>query len=574
MVEVTVNTNIEAGIETSGGDPVSSPAAFNIASCLPLRAAIAPDQPAIIVARAAGRHGRAAYETHTFADLEAASNRCAHGLAEAGIDRGMRTLVMVRSGLEFLRITFALFKLGAVPVMIDPGMGLGRMLDCIRQVDLQAFVGIPLAHVMRLVRRGPFKTVKHVVTVGRRWFWHGLSLQELERMACDTPVMADTTQSDVAAILFTSGSTGPAKGVVYEHGMLGSQVRAIQRHYGIEPGEIDVPTFPLFGLFSTGMGMTSVIPIMDPSRPARSNPARIVEAIQDCDATSAFGSPAVWKRVAAYGVEHGITLPRLRRILISGAPVPYTTLEQLHRMLGQNADVYTPYGATESLPVASIGGREVLADCSKLSREGAGTCVGKPFSGVDVRLIRITDHPIHMWSDELLVPEGQLGEIAVAGAAVTKEYFGLPEATALAKIADSNRTWHRIGDIGYRDEQGRLWFCGRKSHRVITENGTMLTVRCEAVFNEHPDVSRSALVGVGPVGRKRPVIVIEPEPGRFPGGRRRTEFREELLNLGRGNELTSCIRDIVFHRSFPVDVRHNAKINREALSVWAAKRIS
>jgi acyl-CoA synthetase (AMP-forming)/AMP-acid ligase II len=297
---------------------------------------------------------------------------------------------------------------------------------------------------------------------------------------------------------------------------------------------------------------------------------KIVEAIQDHHVTNAFGSPALWSRVATYCVERGIRLPTLRRILIAGAPVPYHVIEKLHRVLGPEADVHTPYGATESLPVSSISGREILDGCVDISRRGGGTCVGRALPGIDLRFIQVTDEPIDAWSDDLLVADGEIGEIVVSGPVVTKAYFGLEQATALAKIRDNDRVWHRIGDVGYRDETGRVWFCGRKSHRVVTESGTMYSVRCEAVFNEHPHVMRSALVGVGPHGRQRPVIVIEPVAGRRPSRAAGKRFREELLELGRANEMTRPIRDVLFHRGFPVDIRHNAKIDREALAQWAA----
>jgi len=241
--------------------------------------------------------------------------------------------------------------------------------------------------------------------------------------------------------------------------------------------------------------------------------------------------------------------------------------------LTNDADVHTPYGATEALPVSSIGGREVLGGCSERSRNGAGTCVGRPLPGVDLRFIRITETPIAQWSDGLLVPDGEVGEIVVSGRVVTREYSGCKEATASAKIWDGDRVWHRMGDVGYRDAQGRIWFCGRKAHRVETERETMFSVPCEAIFNEHPDVARCALVGVGPHGRQKPLIIIEPETHRYPTRSREPVFRGELLCLARGSELTRSIKDILFYQDLPVDVRHNAKINREKLSEWAAGRV-
>ena len=568
--------------------------AWNVAAYLPVIAQRVPDQPAVVVTCGRGRGGRARYAELTFRQLEEQSNRYANGLTEIGIGRGMRVLVMVRPGLEFIGLIFALFKMGTVPILIDPGMGVRRMLACVRMVEPEAFVGIPVAHVVRVLRSGSFRAVRHAVTVGRRWFWGGPTLRGLgERSAGEFETVA-TRADETAAILFTSGSTGPPKGVVYEHGMFDAQVHAIRSHFGIEPGEVDLPALPLFALFSTAMGMTCVIPDMDPSRPAKVDPARIIEAVRDRAVTNTFGSPAIWHRVSRYCVERGIKLPTLRRILIAGAPVSPQLIERLHRVLAPSADVHTPYGATEALPVSSISGWEVLTDYHEATGWKAGPtdgraspaggtaspgcqcggiCVGRPLPGITLRVIQISDGPIEAWSDDLLVPNGEIGELVVRGDVVTKEYFRLEHETVLAKIHDCDGIWHRMGDVGYLDGQGRLWFCGRKAHRVTTERGTMYTVPCEAVFNRHPEVYRSALVGVGPAGRQEPVIVIEPEPGRFPSRTRVMGFWEELLELGRGNELTRLIDQVLFHPAFPVDVRHNAKIDREALAAWAAEQL-
>ncbi|MCH7703267.1 MAG: AMP-binding protein, partial [Planctomycetes bacterium] len=516
----------------------------NIASHLPRMAAQVPDQSAVIIPSGRQADGQTVYTHLTFRALEELSNRYANGLIAAGIQRGMRTLLMVRPGKEFIGLVFAMFKVGAVPVMIDPGMGVKRLLECIRGVGPEALVGIPLAQLMRVIKRRAFATVRHVVTVGRRWCWGGPTLTQLAQRASPMFTPAATQSHETAAILFTSGSTGPAKGVVYEHGMFEAQVRAIRDQYGIEPGEIDLPTFPLFALFNPALGMASVIPEMDASHPARVDPKRIVEAIRQHGVTNTFGSPALWDRVSRYCEDQGIQLPSLRRILIAGAPVSGAVIVRMRKMLNAGADVHTPYGATESLPVASISGNELVDDCIEQSRRGAGICVGRPLAGVDLRIIRITDDPIEAWSDHLVVPDAERGEIVAAGDVVTKSYYGLPKADRLAKIPDGDRLWHRMGDVGYYDDTGRLWFCGRKAHRVTTADGTMFTIPCEAVFNQHPQVARSALVGVGAQGRQRPIIVIEPRAGRLPTGSAARRVTEQLLELGRANPLTTCIGDV------------------------------
>jgi acyl-CoA synthetase (AMP-forming)/AMP-acid ligase II len=272
-------------------------------------------------------------------------------------------------------------------------------------------------------------------------------------------------------------------------------------------------------------------------------------------------------------MEHGVRLPSLRRVISAGAPVPAEVLERFTRMVAPDAEIFTPYGATEALPVCSIGSREILAETRQRSAAGAGVCVGKPVELMTVRVINITDEAIPAWSDELLVKAGEIGEIVVQGAVVTREYFHRPESTALAKIADpaSGRFYHRMGDLGYFDEQGRLWFCGRKSHRVVTMQGTLFTIPCEGVFNAHPKVLRSAVVGVGRNGTARPVLCVELRTPAPP--HELSTIERELRDLGQTQPHTRGIETFLFHPSFPVDIRHNAKIFREKLAVWAAERL-
>jgi acyl-CoA synthetase (AMP-forming)/AMP-acid ligase II len=242
-------------------------------------------------------------------------------------------------------------------------------------------------------------------------------------------------------------------------------------------------------------------------------------------------------------------------------------------MLADGVQVHTPYGATESLPVTSIGSKEILGETAVRTGEGAGVCVGRPVEGMRAYVIRITDEPIEVWSDQLLVPPGEVGEIVVRGPVVTQGYHNRPEADRLAKIHDlaSGQLLHRMGDVGYLDERGRIWFCGRKSQRVVTPGRTYFTIPCEGVFNVHPAVHRTALVGVPTPGGVRPVLCVE----RLPEGRKRPEeeLRRELLALGARHEHTRDITTVLFHDAFPVDVRHNAKIFREKLALWAARRI-
>jgi acyl-CoA synthetase (AMP-forming)/AMP-acid ligase II len=264
----------------------------------------------------------------------------------------------------------------------------------------------------------------------------------------------------------------------------------------------------------------------------------------------------------------------LKRAISAGAPVPAAVLERFTKMLSAEAQVFTPYGATEALPVCSIGSTEILGETCHATDQGSGVCVGKPVPGIDLEIIDISDEPIANWDARLTVADGEIGEIVVKGPQVTQSYFNRSQSTALGKIADSDHDgfYHRMGDLGYRDEQGRVWFCGRKAHRVETAEETLFTIPCEGVFNTHQAVFRTALIGVGKPGQMRPVLCIELEKGADTSNL--TKVHQELVAIGADNEVTRNIKAFLFHPEFPVDIRHNAKIFREKLALWAAEKLA
>ena len=531
-----------------------------------------PWRPAVVFPQGRDVQGRVSYTHYTFQQLDQASDQLAHGFQRLGLRRGMNTALMVPPGLDFFALTFALFKLGAVPVLIDPGIGMHNLGIGLAEAAPAAFIGIPKAHVARLALGWARESITIRVTVGRRAWLGGHTLGQVRELGAGQGLFPVVTpeREESAAILFTSGSTGPSKGVVYTHEFFGGQVEQIRRLYDIHPGEIDLPTFPLFALFGPALGMTAILPDMDPTRPAEVDPAKIIEAIGNFGVTNMFGSPAVINRVGRYGEAHGVTLPTLRRVISAGAPVPAKVIQRFAAMLPPGAQVFTPYGATECLPVSSIGSDELLGDTRYQTDLGRGVCVGRPVPELTVKVVRITDEVIPAWNDALEVTPGKIGEIAVKGPHVTRTYFNRPQATALAKIPDplNDGFYHRMGDVGYLDEQGRIWFCGRKSHRVVTRQGTLFTIPCEAVFNTHPTVFRTALVGVRRGGEVEPVICVELEPAAH--GTDRDRLRTELRQTAAKFPHTQAIKTFLFHPAFPVDIRHNAKIFREKLAVWAS----
>ncbi len=540
-------------------------AACNIAASLPALASARGEQVAM---RCPGRDGR--YEVAiTYADLDRRSDAIAAGLARRGIVRGTRTVVMVRPTPEFFLLMFALFKAGAVPVLVDPGIDRRALKQCLEEADPEAFIGIPLAHLARvLLRWAPGARIR--ITTGRHASFSDATLAEIEREGAHAgPQLADTQPDDVAAILFTSGSTGLPKGVVYRHRHFVAQVAMLRDAFGLEAGGVDLPTFPPFALFDPALGVTSIIPDMDPTRPAKADPRRLLQAIERFGVTQLFGSPALVGVLA----RHGAHLPTVKRVLSAGAPVPADVVARMRELLPGDAQLWTPYGATECLPVSVIEGRELQAT-RDATQNGAGTCVGRPVPPNEVRIIRIDDDAIEQWSDALRVQAGQVGEITVAGPTATDTYFRRDAATKLAKIRETTgsgeRIVHRMGDLGWIDGEGRLWFCGRKTQRVVVDDTTTLcTEQIEPIFNTHPRVKRTALVGVGPKGAQTPVLCYELGDGATAS----PDLADELRHLADGHVHTAKIRHFLRHPGFPVDIRHNAKIGREKLATWAAKAL-
>lgn len=533
---------------------------YNITRALHEVASRQGDETALVVPK--GRNDR----RYSFQEIAANSTDFAARLTTAGIQPGDRVMLMVRPSMEFICLTFALFELGAVVILIDPGMGYRNLLRCIESVRPDILVAIPKGILFSRMFPAPFTTVRQRICVGQSFGLLGKSLSALTAVK-PAPQPFVARENDLAAIIFTTGSTGPPKGVQYTHGIFHAQLELIGDYYGIGPGEVDQPAFPLFALFSTALGARAVIPDMDPSRPAQVNPKKFIRTLVTEKVSYSFGSPAIWNVISRYCLEQQIVLP-VKKILMAGAPVSGELIERVGRIMPEDGEIHTPYGATESLPIASVRGREIVKECWPLTQAGKGVCVGRPLPKITIRIIRPADGPVDSWQNVEKLSIDEIGEIVVKGPVVTHAYDHNEKETVHAKIIDGDTFWHRMGDMGYFDDKGRLWFCGRKAHVVHTEEGPLYTVCCEGIFNTHPQVIRSALVGVGPIGAQKPVLLVEKEAGADE-----KILLPQLLTLAGEHALTKTISTFFIHPAFPVDIRHNAKIFREKLSVWAEKKL-
>ncbi len=623
----------------------------NVSRHLWAQAAQQPAAPAlrIPIGRAGG--GAIRYAQLSFAELAAEADAWAWRLAKAGVRRGDRVLVLVRPGLPLIAAVFALLKLGAPPIVIDPGMGRENFLACVQRTQPRVLLGIARGQIASWIFRDAFRSVR------RRLWVSGNPAQRIVHGPVPVFPAAPTAADDLAAILFTSGSTGAPKGVCYEHGMFEAQVRLVGTTYGIAPGEVDLAVLPVFALFNPALGMTTVVPQLDPSRPAAADPAHLVQAIRQNHVTNSFGSPVIWTKVTRYCTERGIVLPDVRRILMAGAPVPPALFAAM-RQVFPGAQLHSPYGATEALPVSSVSAEEIIGlpvggerlpvaggqlpvggtetedrkpvaggqwpvGCGRIPEtgnrkpqtaasapssitagaaaetlRGRGTCVGRPVREMTAKVIAIVDGPIATLAETRELPPGEIGEIIVRGPVVTAAYDLLPEATARAKICEDAAAipamdsanpqsafriphfapsgaavWHRMGDAGYLDAEGRLWFCGRLAERVETPHGALYPECVEPIFNQHPRVRRTALLGFGPRGKQVAALAVECWPGQRPrGDAARRALGRELRDLGEAHAHTRLVRIFYFVDRFPVDVRHNAKIHRLQLARALAGR--
>lgn len=546
--------------------------AFNLFDLLCEQAERHPGRMAFAQARRRTRSGRFLYETLTYKQLLQEVNLTACALHRAGVHRASKVLLLVRPDLDLPIIVFALFKLGAVPIVIDPAMGLKRLFACVQQVAPHAMIALPFAHALRPFAGKAFASIDVHISTGTHRLPGARRLLDLRREAADSVDTAGTRLHDLAAIFFTSGSTGAPKGVEATHGSLAAQITHFR---ALSEGDLDgveLAAFPIATLISPCLGRSSVIPDMGSSRPGRCKPEHLIRAIEDFGVTTGFASPIVWDRLSRHCALTGRDLPSLRTAFSGGAPIAPRMADRLMKVMPHGL-MHTPYGATEVTPISTIAADEIAGETARLSAVGHGVCVGRVVPGLDVRIIEITEGPLCHWRDVKELPATQVGEIVVRGALVSPRYHNDPVNTALCKIEaeEAGGSWHRTGDAGYFDKRGRLWFCGRTRHIVKVQGVSYHSVSVEEVLNAEAEVWRSALVGVEVAGQTELALVVEfhPEHRDRIGPTRLHTYKARLHGLD------FPVKHLMpYPKPFPVDKRHNSKIERHVLAEWAQRQIN
>ncbi len=457
-------------------------------------------------------------------------------LRQKGLMPQERVVVLLPPGLHFLLVNYALLTLGAVPVLIDPGMGLRGFLRCVQQAQPSYLIGSPKALVLSLFFKKAFSSLKGRWSVGAC----------LKPLAVE-PEWIEPSTPESGAILFTSGSTGPAKGVWFTQRQILAQAEAIASTYAMQPGEVDLPLLAAFALYSPLIGMATVFPKL--GKPSDLDPQKILDLLDNYRVSSSFGSPVLWQKIADYCKAKNKEIKYLRRILIAGAPLPPALVRAL-RVVAPYASVHSPYGATEALPVTTVEGAMIIAETASQTEQGRGTCVGYPVKGMAVRIGA---------PDSDAASPFQVGDIWVSGPCVSTHYITADpsQGKAIHRVL-----WHRMGDLGYRDACGRLWFCGRAAEAVHAHGTVFYTDCCESVFNALPGVQRSALIAYRCGATCVPAIVIEGSPSWLAKKQLLARLRAQAALFAH----TRLISTFFFMRRFPVDARHNAKIHRLAMA--------
>ncbi len=480
----------------------------------------------------------------TFAQLAQRIDAVAGELHRRGLEPGDHVAMLTPPGIDLVAAVYGVWRAGGVTVIADRGLGLDGLGRAVRSTRPRFVIGPRQARL---------------AAAALRWAPRATRLDIADLVSAQVGELPQAPPADApAAVLFTSGATGPAKGVRYLHAQLAAQRDALAATYGITGDDRLVAAFAPFALYGPALGVPTALPDVDVTQPGQLTAEALDAACSRIDATLAFASPAALANVTASahdGAAHG-GLAGLRIVFSAGAPVPSETLRAVAE-LAPNATLHTPYGMTEVLPVADIDLGAI--EQAELDDPRGGVCVGRPVAGAEVRIAMLGFDP-----DDVppALDTGTTGEILIRSPWTSAGYLGL-WATERAARPGPEGDWHRSGDVGHLDDEGRLWVEGRVVHVIDTADGPVTSVPVERLLERALGVARVAAVGVGPLGSQQLVIVIE-DPEATPG-----PVEADVAAAVR-DALREPVAAVLSVAHLPVDIRHNAKIDRIAVASWAS----
>ena len=515
--------------------------------------------------------------TLTWAELARDVDDLAAGLRDLGVRSGDRVSLLVPPGIKLTTLIYACLRLGAIIVVADAGLGTRGLGRAIKGAGPDYLIGIDKALAGARLYNWPgikiaaedfnastgvaSKKLLNVTATIPKLMANGRALH----LAGNHPNFTAPAPDSDAAVLFTSGSTGPAKGVVYTHRRLAAMRDTLKSTYSLKAGTALVAGFAPFALLGPALGATTVTPDMDVTAPSTLTAQALANAAVAIDATVVFASPAALVNVVATAA--GLSpaqrkaLTAVELVLSAGAPLAEQLLHKVQD-LAPNAALHTPYGMTEALPVTDI-------DLAGISAAGAGNgvCVGTAVSGASVAIAPIDDdgtvRPVPTTEAEVS------GEILVRAPHVKERYDRL---WITEQHSTSIPGWHRSGDVGHLDAEGRLWVEGRLEHILCTADGVRTPVAAEQAIELLGDVARAAVVGVGPSGTQSAVAIVETVPPVRRAGLATASLAAAVRAEAKKTGLS--LAAVVAIDAMPVDVRHNSKIDRAKLSTWAARMLS
>jgi acyl-coenzyme A synthetase/AMP-(fatty) acid ligase len=509
------------------------------------------------------------YGSISFRELDEQSSYLGGYLRFRGMKKGDRAVVMLPTSLMLYIVITALIKLGVAIVFIDQWLGLKQIENSCKISKPKAFIGNVKANLLRLYsktfREVPIKLMIRKTGLDgldyiRKLTKGAKKFTEIERYEIDSPMI----------VRFTTGNTGVPKGVKRTYGYVCTQLEAISDFWKIKENDVDMPTWPLNVLYNLVKGATTVVPLVSYGRANKVDPAFLVRQIQDCNVTTASGSPFYWLRIVEYCKEKNIKLDRIRLVFIGGGPVSLKLIYSFPDVF-PNAKAFVVYGSTEVFPLSWIDMQEIRRSIGNLTQNGNGICVGKPHPNLCVKIIKPTSGPIRLsrngWKN-LELKQGSIGEIIVTGPHVAAQYYGDDgEIFSYNKIIDSEkRIWHRTGDVGYLDKEGRIWLVGRKNNIYRIKNKVFYPLMIESMIDALPEVSKSALVEfpLDVENEAQPLLVIEPVDKKiFKDKKSKIELKNRVISLCKSKNFH--VDAVIFRRKIPLDPRHNTKVDYNLL---------